>query len=61
MKIMGTPKSMDIVILIGLALLWTNALLQDIAFSLKGMLSLRTMASLTCELIWVKIFVRFNQ
>jgi len=34
MKIKEIPKSLDSVMLIGLGLLWTNALLQDVVFSL---------------------------
>jgi len=72
MKIKKIHKSLDIVILIGLVLLWVDALLQDIEFSLKEILFLgktrnkmlpvetkyREMVSLTCKLIWVKQFLQ---
>jgi len=40
MKIKGTPKSLGIVMLIGQDPLLTNALLQDIGFSLEEILFL---------------------
>ena len=40
MKIKGIPKYFDIVMLIGLVLLCTKALLQDIVFYLEEILSL---------------------